>query len=133
MTLELQNETLLAILDHLVRNLGSSTLDVCFEDVDIHPDLEPLFDGMCRWALDEGLITVMSADHLETAHTETSYAHLHNPAITSLGVIVASTAMEHLDGNVVVATAMAKAPGLAHLARANGPAASALSKIVRAA
>lgn len=130
MTLARQNQTLLGILDHLVRNLGSMTLDLAFEDFGLDPAMEPLFDGICLWARNEGLITVTSATNLDDAHTARSYARLNNPAITSLGVIVASVAVEHLDGNVILATAMAHNPSLAHmvcggLSRGNGKVARA--------
>jgi len=106
------NETLLGIFDFLARNIGCTTLAVDFDDFDMPARLEPSFDGMCLWAIHEGLITVMSTKNLDDAHTTHSYATLHNPAITSLGVSVASVAMNRLDGNVVLATALVKNPEL---------------------
>lgn len=106
------NETLLGIFDFLARNIGCTTLDVDFEDFGLPERLEASFDGMCLWAIHEGLITVMSTKNLDDAHTVHSYARLHNPAITSLGVSVASVAMNRLDGNVVLATALVKNPEL---------------------
>ncbi len=40
------NETLLGIFDYLARNMGSTTLDVDFEDFDLPAKLEASFDGM---------------------------------------------------------------------------------------
>ncbi len=54
----------------------------------------------------------MSTKNLDDAHTVHSYARLHNPALTSLGVTVASVAMNRLDGNVVLATAVVKNPDM---------------------
>jgi hypothetical protein len=106
------NETLLGIFDFLARNIGDTTLDVDFEDFDLPPRLEASFDGMCRWAIHEGLITVMSTRNLDDAHTIHSYAKLQNPSITSLGVTVASVAMNRLEGNIILATALVKNPDM---------------------
>jgi hypothetical protein len=130
MTLNAQNQTLIGILDHLARHLGSTTLDLTFEDFGLHEAYEPYFDGMCLWALNEGLVTVMSASNLDDAHTRRSYAHLHNPAITSLGVMVASLAMEHLDGNVVLATALTRHRGLSGHMRGDWDEAEILGRLV---
>jgi len=114
------NETLLGIFDFLARNIGDTTLDVDFEDFDLPPHLEASFDGMCRWAIYEGLITVMSTKNLDDAHTTHSYAKLQNPAITSLGVTVASVAMNRLEGNIILATALVKNPDLLSKSLLNG-------------
>lgn len=104
------NETLLGLFDYLTVNIGLSTLQVRFEDLGLDQRLEPHFDGMCRWAIEEGLITVMDTEHLETAHTSRSYAVLYNPAITTLGISSAGYAVDRLEGNIILAASILKNP-----------------------
>jgi len=112
------NETLLGLFDYLTCHIGLSTLAVRFEDLDLDARLEPHFDGMCLWAIREGLISVMRSEELETAHTARSYAVLHNPAITALGISAASYAVDRLDGNVVLAASILKNPLVCGVSRA---------------
>lgn len=106
MALAQANECLLGVLDFLTRNMGLSTLTVRFEDVGLPRYLEPYFDGMVRWAERETLLTLADSRGLYGANSDQSFAVLINPAITTLGISAANTAIDSLDGNVVLAAAL---------------------------
>ena len=128
MTLDHQNRVLIGILDILADQMGRTGLEMAFEDFGMPESLEPYFDGMVCWARDEELIRLENATDLGNASAERSFASLHNPAITSRGVMVASIAMQHLDGNVVLAAGMARHPDLSHLVRGK-PAAARVARV----
>lgn len=105
------NEILFAILGRLAKDLGKTSISLTFKDFELEDHHESRFDGMVLWAMNEGLIRVRKSDHLMEADTEFSYAVLHCPAITSLGLAVGALAIKQMDNDILLATAAVKHPG----------------------
>lgn len=110
------NEILFAILGRLAKDLGKTSVSLTFKDFELEDHHESRFDGMVLWAMSEGLIRIRKSDHLKEADTEFSYAVLHCPTITSLGLAVGALAIKEMENDILLATAAIKYPGSISLA-----------------
>lgn len=115
MSIKIGNVVLMALFDTLSREMGEATLELRFEDLDLDVMLESHFDTMCLWAVNEGLITVSNSDEVAGTNTELSYLTLRNPCLTSLGIAVGALAVNTMQGDIILSTAMARNPGIASL------------------
>lgn len=115
MSIKIGNVVLMALFDTLSREMGEATLELRFEDLNLDVKLESHFDTMCLWAVNEGLITVSNSDEVSGTNTEHSYLTLRNPCLTSLGIAVGALAVNSMQGDIILSTAMARNPGIASL------------------
>lgn len=118
MSIKRGNVVLMAIFDTLSREMGEATLGLSFEDLKLDVCLESHFDTMCLWAVNEGLMTISNKDSLGGTDTERSYLKLKNPCLTSLGIAVGALAVNKMHGDIILSTAIARNPGIAHLINA---------------
>ncbi|MFX4299846.1 hypothetical protein [Pseudosulfitobacter pseudonitzschiae] len=121
MSIKIGNVVLMTLFDTLSREMGEATLELCFEDLDLDETLESHFDTMCLWAVNEGLITVSNGEEVSGTNTEHSYLTLKNPCLTSLGIAVGAIAVNTMQGDIVLSTAMARNPGISNLIKADLP------------
>jgi hypothetical protein len=102
----------LALLDKLSIEMGEATLTVSFEDLDLDSSYESHFDVMCLWAVKEGLVSASNDYIPRPSHSTTSYLTLKSPCLTSLGIAVGALACQSMNGDIVLATAVIKHPGV---------------------
>ena len=108
MSMKKSNLVLMAILDKLSKEMGDATLTLCFEDLDLDRSFESHFDIMCLWAINEGLMTIANESRSKPSHTDTSYMKLKAPCLTSFGIAVGSLAVNSMNGDIILATAVIK-------------------------